>query len=118
MVIPDGVGRRIAYGLFAIVLALGRWAFDQRHAREVRTEVSPFAVVGTSAAIGWSSLGRWVRTVERLFPGVPRFTEATRRAHARRVLAFVASFAPRTTGSLVFDALHGAARAARWTPET
>jgi hypothetical protein len=117
MVVPEGVGRRIVYGLFAIVLALGRWAFDRRPAREVRSWVSPFAIVGASAASGWSSLRRWARTAERLFPGVPPFTEPTQRAHARRVLAFVASFAPRTTGSLVFDALHGAARAARWTSE-
>jgi hypothetical protein len=117
VVVPEGVGRRIAYGVVAIVLALGRWAVDGRPAREVRAEVSPFAIVGATAASGWRSLGRWTRTVERLFPGVPQFIEPTCRARARRVLAFAASFAPRTTGALLVDALQGAARAARWTSE-
>lgn len=115
MVVPRGVARRLLYGVFAIVLALGKWAALQRPAKEVRREVSPFGVVGALAAAGWASLGRWASRATRMFPGLPTLHEPTRRALARRVLAFVASFAPRTTGALLFDALEGASHAAaRW----
>src|SRR5690606_13407354 len=117
-VVPRGVVRRHAYGAVAIVLALGKWALEERPAREVRDEVSPFGIVGATAAIGWASLGRWARGAARVFPGLPALREPTQRALARRVLAFVASFAPRTTGALLLDALEGASHAAaRWTSE-
>jgi hypothetical protein len=117
-VVPRGIARRHAYGVVAIVLALGKWAVEERSAREVRGEVSPFGIVGTTAATGWASLGRWARGAARLFPGLPALCEPTQRALAGHVLAFVASFAPRTTGALLLDALEGASHAAaRWTSE-
>ena len=78
-VVPRGVVRRHAYGAVAIVLALGKWAVEERPAREVRGEVSPFGIVGATAAIGWASLGRWSRSASRMFAGLASPTECTRR---------------------------------------
>jgi hypothetical protein len=49
----------------------------------------------------------------RLFPAVPTFVEQTCRQKAQRLLALVASFASRTTGAVLVDALAGAVHAAR-----
>lgn len=109
---PLGIAARFAYTVVAIVTALGRWS-EGAPAAATRREVSPFATVGAAAATGWASLRRWTKAARRLFVGAPVFTEATLRQTARRLLAYVASFAPRTTGALFEDAVAGAVHAAR-----
>jgi hypothetical protein len=108
LVLPRCIGRRLVYTLYSIVLALASWAVDAKPLRLVRAVVSPFRVVGAAAAVGWSSVKRWVRHAGRIFDGAPPLVEGTWRQRARRLLAFIAAFAPRTTGNLKLDALQGA----------
>jgi hypothetical protein len=115
LVVPRGIVRRRLYTLHAIVLALAMWALDRNSAKLVRKIISPFRVVGATAAAGWASLERWVRDSDRIFAGAPPPVACTRRQRAASLLAWVASFAPRTTGALPVDALLGAERAATWS---
>jgi hypothetical protein len=115
LVVPRGIVRRHLYTLHAIVLALVMWALDGKPAKLVREVISPFRVVGATAAVGWASVTRWARDSYRIFAGAPPPRESTRREQAALLVAHVAAFAPRTTGSLRVDSLLGAERAATWS---
>jgi hypothetical protein len=107
LVLPRCVGRRLLYTLFSIVLALARWAVDAMPLHDVRAVISPFRVVGAAAAVGWASPLRWVRHAARIFDGAPPLVEGSWRQRAKRLLAWIAAFAPRTTGNLKLDAIQG-----------
>jgi hypothetical protein len=63
LVVPRGVVCRRLYSAAAIALALALWGVKGLAAAEVRRRVSPFAIVGATAAAGWASLRRWSRAV-------------------------------------------------------
>lgn len=74
-VVPRDVEPRRHYSRPAIALALALWSLASLPAAEVRRRVSPWPVVGvTAAAEGWVSLRRWVRAgrAGRLFRAVAR----------------------------------------------
>lgn len=101
VVVPRGVLRRRLYSAGAIALALALWSVAELAPAEVRRRVSPFAVVGATAAAGWSSLRRWSRAVRagRLFPVVRALpAEATLRQVAARAATTLAAWAPGAGG--------------------
>jgi len=53
----------------------------------VRSAISPWSTIGTTAAGGWAQLRRWCRAVAggALFAGLPAAAEGAARAVARRV---------------------------------
>ncbi len=87
---PRGITPGRLYAAGAIALALALWGCGGRPARQVRRQVSPFAIVGATAAAGWASLRRWSRAVRagRLFP-VTRALPAE--AGLRQVAAWAAT---------------------------
>jgi hypothetical protein len=108
LVVPAGVLRRFLFLASAIAAALGRWA-EGVPAQQVRREVSPQQALGATAATGWASLRRWVRTAPRLWPRSPPLPwPGSCRAMAVAVVLFLASFAPAPTGRRTPDAVLGA----------
>lgn len=113
LVVPRGILRRRLYSAGAIALALALWGVAGLAAPEVRERVSPFAIVGATAAAGWASLRRWSRAVRggRLFPVVRALpAEASLRQMAARAATTLAAYAP-GAGGLPIDsaAFFGAA---------
>ncbi len=101
VVVPRGILRRRLYSAGAIALALALWSVAELAPAEVRRRVSPFTVVGASAAAGWASLRRWSRAVRagRLFPVVRALpAEATLRQVAARAATTLAACAPGSGG--------------------
>ena len=97
MVVPRGLVPRRLYSAGAIALALALWGVAELAPAEVRRRVSPFQVVGATAAAGWASLRRWSRAVRagRLFPVVRALpAEARLRQVAARAATTLAAFAP------------------------
>jgi len=96
VVVPRGVLRRRLYSAAAVALALALYGVAGLTRPEVRRRVSPFAVVGATAAAGWASLRRWSRAVRagRLFPVVRALpAEATLRQVAARAATTLAAYA-------------------------
>ena len=96
-VVPCGVRRHQLYSAGAIALALALWGVADLAPAKVRAQVSPFAVVGPTAAAGWASLRRWSRAVRagRLFAVVRALpAEASLRQVAARAATTLAAFAP------------------------
>jgi hypothetical protein len=113
-VVPRSVLRRRLYSAAAVGLALALWAVERLAPPAVRRRVSPWRVVGATAARGWTSLRRWARAVRSgdLFrevrasaPGV------TLREVAARAATTLAAMAPSSSESLpvVTRAMLGAA---------
>jgi hypothetical protein len=101
VVVPRGVLRRRLYSAGAIALALALWSLAELAPAEVRTRVSPFAIVGATAAVGWASLRRWSRSVRagQLFPVVRALpAEASLRQVAARAATTLAAYLPGTGG--------------------
>ncbi len=101
VVVPRGLLPRRLYSAGAIALALALWGVAGLAPAEVRRRVSPFAVVGATAAAGWASLRRWSRAVRarRLFPVVRALpVEATLRQVAARATTTLAAYAPGAGG--------------------
>ena len=71
---PRGLLAGRLYSAAAIALALASWALLAQPATEVRRRVSPWCVVGATAAAGWASLRRWTRALRRgkLWPSLMR----------------------------------------------
>ena len=72
-------------------------------AAEVRLRVSPWHVVGETAAAGWASLRRWVRAIRRggIFAAVRAIPAAfTARQAAERIGTTVAAHAPTSCAAL------------------
>ena len=112
LVVPRGVLRSCLFSASAIGLALALWAMHRLSAREVRRRVSPWGVVGDTAAAGWASLRRWVQQVPRLFPGVrPCPDHWTDRQRAERIATTLAACAPAVDGALIERVFAGAAQA-------
>jgi len=107
------VRRRLFSGA-AIALSLALWAAARQSARWVRTQVSPWRVVGASAAATWSSLRRWALAVRegRLWPETvgPVTQAGALREVAARAASKLAALAP-GHGHVVVQAFAGAARA-------
>jgi len=111
-VVPRGVLRAQLFSASAIGLALALWALHRLSAREVRRRVSPWSVVGSTAAAGWASLRRWVRQAPQLFPGVrPCPDHWTDRQRAERIATTLAACAPATDESLIDRVFAGAVQA-------
>lgn len=101
VVVPRGVLRRRLYSASAIALALALWGVTGLAPPEVRRQVSPFAIVGATAAAGWASLRRWSGAVRsrRLFPVVRALpAEASLRQVAARAATTLAAYAPGAGG--------------------
>lgn len=111
-VAPREVLTRRLFSASAIALALALFGVSAMASTEVRARISPWAVVGATAAASWSSLRRWVRAVRdgRLF-GVRAVPVAwTARQVAARAATTVAARAPVRAGTddVVADAFVGA----------
>jgi hypothetical protein len=97
LVVPRDILRRRLYSAGAIALALALWGVAGLAPPEVRRRVSPFAIVGATAAAGWASLRRWTGAVRarRLFPIVRALPgEASLRQVAARAATTLAAYAP------------------------
>jgi hypothetical protein len=106
-VVPRGLAHRRLYAAEAIALALALWGHAELAPAEVRRRVSPFAIVGTTAAAGWASLRRWSRAVRsgRLFPVVRALPAGvTARQVAARAATTLAAYAPGGGGLLLESA--------------
>lgn len=113
MVVPRGVVYRRLYSGGAIALALAFWGVAGLAPAEVRKRVSPFAIVGATAAAGWASLRRWSRAVRagRLFPVVRALpAQATLRQVAARAATTLAAYAPGAGGLSIDSAAFLGAR--------
>lgn len=107
---PRGILPGRLYAAGAIALALALWGCGGQPARQVRRQVSPFSIVGATAAAGWASLRRWARAVRagRLFPAVRALPEGARlRKVATRAATTLAAYAPGGLG-IESAAFHGA----------
>ena len=112
MVVPRGVLRSLLFTASAIGLALALWALHRMPAREVRRRVSPWHVVGDTAAAGWASLRRWVHEASRLFPSVrPSPGHWTLRQRAQRIATSLVACAPACSGELLERVFDGATQA-------
>ncbi len=98
---PRGIAPGRLYGAGAIALALALWGCGGLAPAAVRRRVSPFAIVGATAAAGWASLRRWSRSVRagRLFPMVRALPAGARlRQVAARAATTLAACAPASGG--------------------
>jgi hypothetical protein len=113
MVVPRGLLPRRLYSAGAVALALALWGVAGLAPAKVRGRVSPFAIVGATAAVGWASLRRWSRAVRagRLFPVVRTLpAEATLRQVAARTATTLAAYAPGAGGLSIESAAFLGAR--------
>ena len=107
VVVPRGVARGYRYTLGAIGLALALWAYERVPAACVRARCSTAKCVGAASATRWASLHRWTGCALALF-GVASSHAGTLRERAARIVTFVASRAPVSTGRVSHEAFHGA----------
>jgi hypothetical protein len=98
-VAPRGTLQHRHYSAAAIGLALALFGLDGARMAEVRRRVSPWSMVGASAAGRWAALVRWIRAVRRgeLFAAVRLAPSGcTLRQIAERAGATLAACAPPT----------------------
>lgn len=113
VVVPSEVLPARLYSAAAIALALALWAVLRLTARAVRARVSPFPIIGATAAVGWITLRRWAGDAAdgRLF-ATSRTAPAdfTARKHAERAASAVRALAPSAldfaVGAFIGGALH------------
>jgi hypothetical protein len=113
VVVPSDVLPGRLYSGPAIALALALWAVLGMTAVAVRARISPFPIIGATAAVGWITLRRWALDVarRRLF-ATSRAAPAdfTARKHAERAACAVRALAPSglafADGVFVGGALH------------
>jgi hypothetical protein len=110
LVVPADVARRCLYTLSVIAAALAHWSHGGLSASAVRAVFSAFSIRGL-AATGWSSLVRWSRTAEWLWPRIIPLSSASPRIRAHRVSAKLSAFAPVPSGRVLDDCLAGAVHA-------
>ena len=97
VVVPADVLPGRLYTGPAIALALALWAVLEMTAAAVRARVSPFPIIGPTAAGGWITLRRWAFDIRgrKLFAisrtAPPDFTA---RQHAERAASAVRALAP------------------------
>jgi hypothetical protein len=102
-VLPRGILRRRLYSAPAIGVALALWGVEGLAPRDVRRRVSPWPIVGATAAKGWMSLRRWAREVRAaaLFACVRALpTGASLRKVAARAATTLVAYAPSSTDAL------------------
>lgn len=107
VVVPRGVLSQRLYSAGAIALALALWGAADLAPTEVRARVSPFAIMGATAAAGWANLRRWSQAVRsgRLFPVVRALpAQATLRQVAARAATTLAACAPGAGGLAIESA--------------
>jgi hypothetical protein len=112
-VVPRDVESRRHYSRPAIALALALWSLTSLPPAEVRRRISPWPVVGaTAAAEGWVTLRRWARAgrAGRLFGAVGRLLVGTLRQVAGLLAAVALGHAPPILRHLPREAqvFHGA----------
>jgi hypothetical protein len=102
LVVPRGVLRRRLYSASAIALALALWGVDGLASGDVRARVSPWRIVGATAAMGWASLRRWARAVRAggLLAQVRALSGVRLREVAARAATTLAAYAPSSTDAL------------------
>jgi ferredoxin len=97
VVVPSDVLPGRLYNGPAIALALALWAVLGKTAAMVRARISPFPIIGATAAVGWITLRRWALDAgrRRLF-ATSRAAPAdfTARKHAERAASAVLALAP------------------------
>jgi hypothetical protein len=97
VVVPSDVLPGRLYSGPAIALALALWAVLGKTAAVVRARISPFPIIGATAAVGWITLRRWALDAgrRRLFV-TSRAAPAnfTARKHAERAASAVLALAP------------------------
>jgi hypothetical protein len=87
----------VAHRLFAapaIALALALWGLLGQTARAVRARVSPWRVVGATAAAGWSQLRRWAAAAPDVFARARLAPGHRDRRTAAAVATVLRGFAP------------------------
>jgi hypothetical protein len=114
---PAEVLPRRRYAAAAIALALALYGIDKQPAPRVRRLVSPWRIVGATAAATWATLLRWDKAVraKMLFESVRRCpTDWSLRQVAERAATTLASYAQAADrgANLVCQAVAGAAWAA------
>lgn len=97
LVVPRELLPRRLYTACAIGMALAMWALLGMTESAVRKRISPFEVVGATAAAGWITLRRWAgaTAAKRLFAtsrAAPK--DFVLRQHAERAAAALAALAP------------------------
>jgi hypothetical protein len=112
-VVPRDVEPRRHYSRPAIALALALWSLAHLSPAEVRRRISPWPIVGaTAAAEGWCSLRRWARAAGagRLFKAVDRELVGTLREIAGWLAVLALGHAPPSLRHLPREAqvFHGA----------
>lgn len=94
LVLPLECTALFRYALTAILAALAMWGLEQRPAGQVRPSLSPVPRSGFSDAHLWSSVRRWVKRRDELWPMVHVAARATlRETAAALVVALVARLA-------------------------
>jgi hypothetical protein len=96
-VVPLGVVPRRHYAASAIALTMALWGLLMLPVAQVRQRVSPWQVVGASAARGWAMPGRWAAAISRgeLFGQVRKSpAQFTRRQVAARAATTLCALAP------------------------
>jgi len=96
VVVPRGVLPRLRYGAVAIALALGLWSVEGLAAAEVRSQVSPFGVVGHDARRGWRSLRRWARASPWTGPSPPGTAQEMAARTVQRLAGYASGSGPLT----------------------
>jgi hypothetical protein len=102
-VVPSEVEPRRHYSRCAIGLALALFGVARQSAATVRRRVSPFGVVGSTAASNWTTLRRWIRAIRQgnLFPGLRAVPGTwTARQAAERIAMSLAAHAPPSSAAL------------------
>jgi len=96
LVVPRGIVCRRLFSIGAIAWALWLFGVEQLPPAQVREGVSPWQVLGATAAAGWAQLGRWARDVRRgrLLGNLPAAVGAGLRAVAQRTAMALAALAP------------------------
>ena len=106
VVVPSDVLPGRLYSGPAIALALALWAVVGMTAAAVRARVSPFSIIGATAAVGWTTLRRWaIDAARRRLFATSRAAPAdfTARKHAERAASALRALAP--SGLALADAV-------------
>ncbi len=117
MVVPREMLRGRLYTASAVAWAMALFGVEHATPADVRRRTSPWSVVGATAAAGWATLRRWVRSVRarrllsKVRPAPPDFTD---RQVAERAAMTAAALAPPSLATLAISsrAFAGGARAA------
>lgn len=111
-VVPRGVLRGRHYSAGAIGLALALFGVVRLPLAAVRSRVSPWAVVGETAAATWGTVRRWLRAIRqhRLFRWIrpAPATWTARRIAARAAMTLDALAPPTLAGQVPTRAFAGA----------